>query len=222
MINSTNNKVTPKTHAMDLFSINQFWSEKELKDCNSADPKEVKRLIDNLRLKKKKDDLTTDIGNRLEELANYLIKTSGLFLSPRNGFSTTFCQIDHWAKFHPAAWATFFGAWERIREQSQIMAGESKNYDAALGVTYVLKFECIKLLKKFPIGIYFTVEGLTGSEDTIGLKASKSAVIHTFEAFNSFSVVFANDDWDRLYDQPKEFGIILSEKFEEFLTAEKI
>lgn len=220
MSSSCGYKVSPETHARDLCDSYQLWPENQLKECNTADPTEVKRLIDELR--SPKIGTTTDVGKRVERLASYLIKSSGLFFAHENGFDTTFCQIDHWARFHPIAWATFFGAYENLCTRSQIMAGESKNYDSALGVTYVLKFECIKLLKKIPIGVYFTVEGLTGSGDTIGLRASKSAVIHAYESFNCFSVVFAREDWDKLYDNPNDFGLMLSEKFQDFLTKEKI
>lgn len=161
---------------------------------------------------------TKEKGDSLEALVNYFLETSSMFerLSPDIRFN--FCQVDHYGVFRPEIWNIIFHSNKYFREETYAFLGESKSYDEALGVTYVLKFECIKHIRDIKLGVYFTRKGITGKDYT----DSNAVIKRLFDKEKQFSIVFKNDDWLNLKDNPKSFGYLFCKKIHDFLDCETI
>ncbi len=134
-------------------------------------------------------------------------------------YTTDYCQVDHEGEFKAEIWSYFFdGEGLPLNAKKKFLA-ESKRYKDALGVTYVLKFECIKHMENYLFGIYFTRKGLTGN----GKLKDANAVLKFFlKKQNQFSIVFTDEDWKELLVNPKFFGFLLYKKAKTFLTSQKL
>lgn len=188
-----------------------------LKTISEVDDLKVRSLIDDMKAIPDNADSDTK-GKSLEKLVSYLLESCGLFRRVNNDFDLDFCQIDHQGVFKVETWAILFGEHDALRNATQHFLGESKRYGTALGVTYVLKFECVKYIRKLKFGIYFTRKGITGT----GLKDSQAVLKHLYTLNDQFSVVFKDEDWDRIYQEPKVFGSILCEKIQNFFDRQII
>jgi hypothetical protein len=189
-----------------------------LKGISEIEPKQTQRLLKAMR-DVADSNATKEKGDTLEHLVRYLMEKSGLFSQTYHGRNLIYCQVDHFGVFKPEVWSIFFGAYKDFRDGNRVLLGESKRYGDTLGVTYVLKFECIKYIQRLPFGVYFTRKGITGTE----FKDANAAIKLLYQKANpQFSVVFTDDDWEKLSTDPISFGGILYDKVQNFLAIQEI
>lgn len=191
--------------------------EAEFRRYSEIDEDKARGLIN--RMFNIPDDATTDEkGKSLENLVDYLLEKSNLFQNLYSDIRFNFCQVDHAGVFLPEVWAIFFQAHKKLRDENHRFAGESKRYGSALGVTYVLKFECVKYIRDIKFGAYFTRKGITGDD----YNDSKEVLRRLFTSDQQFSIVFKDDDWESIYKDPKGFGFLFYQKVQDFLNKEEI
>lgn len=184
---------------------------------STIDDEEAKRLI----LEMFNSDCaenTKQKGDSLETLVNYLLDKSGMFQRLRPDIRFNYCQVDHYGIFKPEVWVFMFGSYKGFNEETNAFLGESKRYGDTLGVTYVLKFECVKHVRDIKFGVYFTRKGITGRDYT----DSNAVIKKLYDKDRQFSIVFKDDDWQKIKEKPKSFGYLFCKKVFDFLDCERL
>ena len=193
-------------------------SEKEF-FCNISNIEETKAqdLIENM-FNSNNAKNTKQKGDSLETLVNYLLNNSGMFQRLVPNINFNYCQVDHYGVFKPEVWGMLFGAHKDFKNETNAFLGESKRYGQTLGVTYVLKFECVKHLRDIKFGVYFTRQGITGKY----YSDAQAVIKRLYDKDKQFSIVFKDEDWNKVKDNPKSFGYLFCEKIFNFLDREQI
>ena len=161
---------------------------------------------------------TKEKGDSLEILVNYFLEESSMFERLKPDIRFNYCQVDHYGVFKPEIWSLIFYSHKDFRNETQAFLGESKRYGQKLDVTYVLKFECVKHIRGIKLGIYFTRKGITGQD----YSDSNAVIKRLYDKDKQFSIVFKDDDWQVLKDNPKSFGYLFCKKIHDFLDTEKL
>lgn len=148
---------------------NPIETFKELTEWKSDDFKEFKVLLDRLKeVNGSKNFKTSDKGVALEELVKFIIRKT-FFFKVYGNVKTATNEIDQvimLSKEGKQALSQFNISREIIPIYTDLFLGECKNYKESLGVTWVGKFYGLLNSCKCDFGILFSVNGLTGSEDT--------------------------------------------------------
>lgn len=141
----------------------------ELTEWKPSDFDEYKVLLEKLKeLNGAKDVKTTDKGVALEELVKFIIKKT-FFYKVHGNVKTGTNEIDQvvaLTKEGKQALFQFNISRELIPIYDDLFLCECKNYQSSLGVTWVGKFYGLLNSCDCNFGIIFTVNGLTGNEET--------------------------------------------------------
>lgn len=217
----TNIREITTAEAIPIISTNigSYVSDIEalLRNLSKIDEDEARKLIDRM-FNISEEATTTEKGNSLETLVSYLLEKSNLFQRLHTDIRFNFCQVDHAGVFVPEIWGIFFKEHKVLCNENNRFVGESKRYGSALGVTYVLKFECVKHIRKAKFGAYFTRKGITGDD----YRDSKEVIRRLYDSDNQFSIVFKDDDWKEIHKDPKSFGFLFCKKIQNFFDKEEI
>lgn len=150
-------------------------------------------------------DTSKSLGDALEELSDYLLKTSGLFSDCRRNLANQIHQLDHWGEFTPII-ACYFAKYLKIDDFAFL--GESKNHAEKIDVNIVYKVEGIKDKLGISIGAYFTREGIKGE----AFKSAVGVLTERLLQTKKISLVFTKEDFDFLVGHPSKFAALFYEK----------
>lgn len=181
------------------------------------DPKTVQSLIADMFASDSQNLSTTEKGRKLEKLAVYMLDKSGFFSSTDHDLKNEQHQLDHTGDFD-------LPYHSRLNGYGVVLSGflgESKNYpNDKIDVNIVYKVEALKLFTHSGVGCYFARKGFTGANE---LEAAKALMKDFFQKYKTISIVFTDEDWKCVNDNPKIFPGLFFEKiklFKKLYTSE--
>lgn len=156
---------------------------------------------------------TVKRGDRLENLGNRLLETSGMFQYVSSNSKGHIHELDHTCEFNVPSY-DFVGQGGILKNRR--VFGESKNYkDEKIDVNIVYKVGAISHFQDFALSLIFSRKGLTGGP----LKAASGVALkfrHN-SLSKSFIVVFNDIDYEILQKYPASFNLIFYRKWKRFL-----
>lgn len=169
------------------------------------DPETARALI--MYLLEVNDDNPREVGDRMEDLADYFLVSSGIFAKTDRNQQNRIHELDHYAEFSPHVEKYVTSTLNTTNSAFRFL-GESKNLKGKLNVDKIYKTEGLKFLLDIPVGCYFTREGVKGDES----RSAKAVLIEYQMKTKQLSITFTNDDWEFLLDNPLKFNALFYEK----------
>ncbi|EHK2441453.1 hypothetical protein KCL46_001485 [Clostridium perfringens] len=199
-----------------LIVNNSMDTFKELTHWKEDDFEKYKLLLENLKeLNGAKDVKTTDKGAALEELVKFIIKKT-FFYKVHGNVKTGTNEIDQvvcLSNEGKQALEQFSISRKLIPIYEDLFLCECKNYKSSLGVTWIGKFYGLLNSCDCNFGILFTVNGLTGDEETwsnsFGLIRIFNLIQkHKFQNDNFNIIEFNLDDYEKIAHGEKFFDLV--------------
>ncbi|WP_040313696.1 hypothetical protein [Bacteriovorax sp. BAL6_X] len=187
-----------------LFRASKFDIEDELKErCVEA-----KHLLFEGRTETKKAQ-----GDLLESFAQILIEGSGFFINPTHNEKGKTHEIDHECEVNPI----FYEILPKDKVKNRRVLGESKNYKTnKIDVNIIYKVGSIARFQDFSIALLFSRVGITGDSSTFACKITGKFKDNDDTCF----ILFKNEDYDLLEQDPRMFNVILYKKLRRWLSHE--
>ncbi|MGG0480451.1 hypothetical protein ABE039_20785 [Priestia megaterium] len=194
--------------------------EKLLENLKKLNKKKVKgkEKVETIEEDKEKVK-TTEKGKALENIVNFIIEKTYFFEVYEN-IKTGTNEIDQIIRLSDRgkqALKTLDLDRELLQINEDVFLGECKNYSKPLGVTYVGKFYGLLKSCDCSFGVIFTVEGLTGKENSWGDSYGLTRVVRLIEKYelkneNFYIIEFNIKDFERIKEGVSFFDIIKEKK----------
>jgi hypothetical protein len=166
---------------------------------------------------------TVDKGNALENIVTFLFETAAVFEVLQNVHTST-NEIDQLITLNSRGKEFTLKGYLDLKDS--IILSECKNYEGAVGVTWIGKFASLLITSKVKIGLFFSYHGLTGRswEDATGL--IKKLYLGQPKDEKLYILEFNKSDFDKIKKgsnllsliKAKTLALQLDTNFEKFIT----
>ena len=153
---------------------------------------------------------TKEKGDALEELVGYLLQISGNIFKVVRNVRTSTNEIDQIIQLTETGKALL--KYGLLPERFELFLGECKNYNKAVGVTYIGKFYSLLQTTQITTGILFSYHGVTGAAWQNGSGLIKKIYLQREqEPFRVAIIEFSVTDFQNIL-QGKNFIQIIEDK----------
>jgi len=149
-------------------------------------------------------------GKALEDIASYLIKTTGDIFEVHRNLRTSTNEIDQLFKLKQSGKTLLKHG--LINELFDGFLGECKNYDKTISVTYIGKFCSLLLTNKVKLGILFSYHRVSGKGWSNGSGLIKKFHLHKEDIKERYCIIDFNIHDFRAIEQGYNFLQIIDDK----------